>query len=284
MITIVDSGSTKTVWHFIQSDKCRTVLNTLGMNPNFLAEKDWESIVATIKELGVNAEACTKVFFYGAGCGTDEAKSFIAKCLKTVFKSAELFIDTDLLGACRSSNGKSETIVGIMGTGSSSCVYDGEKIVERLPALGYTLGDEGSGNHIGKKLIKAYLQNKMPSDLHSRFKECYPCGVSYFLENLYSKPYPNRFLASFAPFAKDNIEHPFIVKLLDDVFTAFVEEQIMVYSCHKSCRVYLIGSVAYHFADVIRSVARRYGLNDIQVAASPMEGLQEFHASDIVRI
>ena len=43
--------------------------------------------------------------------------------------------------------------------------YDGEKIIDNVPSLGFILGDEGSGGYFGRKLLQAYYYREMPDDL-----------------------------------------------------------------------------------------------------------------------
>ena len=46
-------------------------------------------------------------------------------------------------------------IACILGTGSNTCLYDGEDVTDNVTNLGFMLGDEGSGSHLGKAFFVA---------------------------------------------------------------------------------------------------------------------------------
>lgn len=278
MIVIADSGSTKTLWCFIARSMDVKTIHTSGMNPNFITDEDCKAITAELLLQTVhNDEPVDEIYFYGAGCGIDKGKEKIKQLLCKTFPIADINVNTDMLGACIGSCGNGSGIVGILGTGSNSCLYTEGKIIHNIPALGYTLCDEGSGNHIGKQLLKAYLRGTMPAELHNDFKKEYPYDTSYFIDRLYKHPFPNRFLASFAPFAYRHREHVFVRDLLYKVFSAFFEEQICRYPQYESNELYLVGSIAHCFEDELQFVARRYNVNIASVHQCPIEGLINYH-------
>ena len=45
-------------------------------------------------------------------------------------------------------------IAVILGTGSNVGLYDGKQLVKTVGGLGYVLGDEGSGVHLGKDIVE----------------------------------------------------------------------------------------------------------------------------------
>lgn len=53
--------------------------------------------------------------------------------------------NSDMLAAARGLCGYEAGIACILGTGSNSCFYNGEEIVNNISPLGFILGDEGSG-------------------------------------------------------------------------------------------------------------------------------------------
>ena len=278
MIVIADSGSTKTLWCFVSRNMGITKVHTSGMNPNFITDEDCTIITTQLLLQTSNSnEPLEAIYFYGAGCGTDKGKRTIQQLLSRIFPDANINIYTDMLGACIGSCGNGSGIVGILGTGSNSCLYIDGNIVQNVPALGYTLCDEGSGNHIGKLLLKAYLRHTMPAELNAEFAKDYPGEASYFIDKLYKHPFPNRFLASFAPFAYKHKENEFVKDLLQKVFLSFFEEQICLYPSYQSYRLSLVGSVAYYFAGEINAVAQHYGIEVASIHPSPIEGLISYH-------
>ena len=277
MIAIADSGSTKTLWTFIARSMEVKTIHTSGMNPNFMTNEAWQEISQTIKTQNTPFDPIENIYFYGAGCGTEKAKEEIFQQLISIFPNSNIFVETDMLGACRGSCINNEGIVGILGTGSNSCIYKDGNIIETIPALGYTLCDEGSGNHIGKLLLKAYLCHTMPAELNAEFAKDYPGETSYFIDKLYKQPFPNRFLASFAPFAYKHKKNDFVKELLQEVFLSFFEEQICLYPACQNYTLSLVGSVAYYFADEINAVAQQFGVEIGSIQQSPIEGLITYH-------
>ena len=77
-----------------------------------------------------------KVFFYGAGCSSVELNSIIENGLKAVFKSAAITVEQDLLACALSTYEDRPSISCILGTGSNSCYFDCENLLEKVPALG----------------------------------------------------------------------------------------------------------------------------------------------------
>ena len=78
----------------------------------------------------------------------------IEKPFKKFFSKANIHVHHDLDAACFSMYEGEPAITGILGTGSNSCFFDGEKIYENAPSLGFMLGDEASGNNFGKNKPK----------------------------------------------------------------------------------------------------------------------------------
>ena len=278
MIAIADSGSTKTLWTFVARSMETTQIHTSGMNPNFMTNEAWQEISQAIKTQNTPSDPIENIYFYGAGCGTEKAKGTIFNLLISIFPNCNIFVETDMLGACRGSCINADGMVGILGTGSNSCIYKGGNITNTIPAFGYTLCDEGSGNHIGKLLLKAYLRNTMPSDLSEDFYSQYPFDTTYFLNKLYKEPFPNRYLASLSPFAYKHRKHSFIKTLLNNVFDSYFAEQITQLPQYNSYNLYLVGSVAFHFAAEISDVAQQYGIHISAINQSPIQGLIEYHS------
>lgn len=278
MIAIADSGSTKTLWTFVARSMETTQIHTSGMNPNFMTNEAWQEISQAIKTQNTLSDPIENIYFYGAGCGTEKAKGTIFNLLISIFPNCNIFVETDMLGACRGSCINADGMVGILGTGSNSCIYKGGNITNTIPALGYTLCDEGSGNHIGKLLLKAYLRNTMPSDLSEDFHAQYPFDTTYFLNKLYKEPFPNRYLASLSPFAYKHRNHSFVKRLLNNVFESYFAEQITQLPQYNSYNLYLVGSVAFHFASEISDVAQRYGIHISAINQSPIQGLIKYHS------
>ena len=247
---------------------------TEGLNPLTCSENAFFKASSEVMQHFKSAEGCEKIFFYGAGCGTMQAQ--VESMLSICFPSAYIFVEGDLLGACRACCGTQPGIVGILGTGSNACYYDGKTIAHQLPSLGYILGDEGSGNHIGKMLLKSYLSLQMPEELRTLFHNDYPYTYQQFISYIYRQPNANRFLATMAPFASAHRSHPFIQELLQHSFSQYFINQIKPLGSYAQS-VALCGSVASAFADEIKLIAKDLGLSISTTLKEPLKQLALFH-------
>jgi N-acetylglucosamine kinase-like BadF-type ATPase len=279
MILIADSGATKTDWCVINNGKCSPVFETLGLNPTYVSRLVISDEIASAAKHFGNASAVEKVFFYGAGCADEQKRNDMKSELARCFQNAEIEVYTDLLGACRAVCGDKDGIVGILGTGSNSCVYQNGEIVENIPSAGYMLGDEGSGTYIGKMLLKKYLTKRMPSDIEEKFSE-FIGGLSRneILNIVYHQPQPNKFFASLAPFAIKNRRYTYIYFHVEHCLDDFFTNQIRHYFEHDINDLYLVGSVAAKLENQLKECAEKHGYTLRKVLQKPIKGLADFHA------
>ena len=218
-----------------------------------------------------------EVFFYGAGCTEVEQCIVVEDALAPVFPDARVKVENDLLGAARALCGHQEGIACILGTGSNSCYYDGKKITDNVPSLGYILGDEGSGAHIGKKLLKEVMALSAPADIRQLFSDKFNYTRVDILTHLYNHEMPSRFLSSFMLFINENIGHPFIRNLVLDSFRDFFILQVMKYPKYLQVPVCCTGSVAFYFSDILKEAAKEKGIEINKITQSPVDGLIEYH-------
>src|SRR5690606_26363959 len=189
------------------SEKFRT--QTIGFNPYHIDSDSIELEVNKNQELKSVAGEITHIYFYGAGCSADFLREIVKNGFANIFSNAEILVDHDLLAACYAVYRGTPAIVCILGTGSNACYFDGKKLTEATPSLAYILGDEGSGNHMGKKLLHAYFSKKMPQHLADKFQETYHLTISELNVNVYQKPLANAYLASFSKFVHEHKEEPY---------------------------------------------------------------------------
>ena len=278
MKLIIDAGSTKTEWIVLDGEKVVNRFITGGYNPNYN-----DSIVLIdllYNDLREDFPATDAVYYYGSGCGSEVNREEGAQILRVRFEEAKVVMVThDLMAACHALLGHEKGIACILGTGSNSCLYDGSNIVEQAVSLGYLIGDEGSGMHIGREVVKAYFYGFMPEDLRQKFDQTYHLTREELLENLYHKEQPSRFLASFARFAGENQLCPYIHELVKDCFVEFVKAFVCRYDNYKSMRINFVGSVAYHFQSILEETVSGFGLTMGKVMATPSDGLVRFYKS-----
>lgn len=269
MIIIADSGSTKTEWAIRGETGKWARVTTAGLNPRVTSDAQFRSVLEDVKCELPTWDGRLEVFFYGAGCGTEAMQARVRGLLAEVFAGAEgIVVEGDLLGACRAVSEGKAGVVGILGTGSNACVFDGERIVRQVTSVGYILGDEGSGNHIGRRMLKDYLTDRMPAEIAAELKT----SKEEVMKRIYSGEYPNRYMASFAPVAHKHRETEYVRGLLGEVFGAFWRE--MVCPIAEGGEVRLVGSVAAAFEREIRAAAPN-GFTIGRVVKDPIDGMVE---------
>jgi len=290
MILLADSGSTKVHWCLVTaSGQCSDVF-TDGINPLFqtcdaMRNSICNQLLPQISSL-LWAGTLTHVFFYGAGC-TPEKKVFVHRALEQVFKKAEIFVASDMLGAARGLLGHHPGVASILGTGSGSCFYDGEQIEWCVPSLGYILGDEGSAAVLGKRLVGDLLKNQLGDDLKEAFFAEYNTSMAEIIEKVYRQPFPNRFLAKLSKFCADHIEDPRIHDLVYDHFVQFIRRNLVQYFKESGVRsqesgVGFVGSIGYYYRPILEEAMKAEGMPMGTVLKDPIEGLKEYHKDSII--
>jgi N-acetylglucosamine kinase-like BadF-type ATPase len=280
MLLIADSGSTKTDWRLVGAHNAITQLATQGLNPYFISEQDLVQVlklevVPHVKEAG----SVDQVFFYGSGTGAEEKRKVLERSLKAVFTNARIEVNTDILGAARALCGNAPGVAAILGTGSNTCFYDGKTITCQAPSLGFILGDEGSGAHLGRTFLSALLANELPRDLTQRFFERFGTSKEDILDRLYRQPLPNRYLASFAKFIHQNLKDEQVTRLTADCFRAFFEKQVMRLPSHgpSPATFHCTGSVGFYFSNILRRVAEEKHIITGKILESPIAALTLYH-------
>ena len=282
MILVADSGSTKTAWCLTEDSN--NVIYTQGINPFQQTEED---IIAVLRHelmpaLPAANSQLSAVHFYGAGC-TPEKTPLVANALRQVISSdATIYVESDMLGAARSVCQHQTGIVCILGTGSNSCLYDGQDLYPGNPALGYILGDEGSGAYIGKRLVGDILKHQLPEDVQKLFFEESQETQATIIQKVYRAPLPNRFLASLSPFCARHREHPAIHQFLLDCFLQFFLRNILTAPWSqeaKTLSIHFVGSIAHHYQQELQEVSDSLGLHIGHIVQAPLQGLVTYHNS-----
>jgi N-acetylglucosamine kinase-like BadF-type ATPase len=281
MILIADGGSTKTDWRLIKDGREYKKIQTSGFNPYLVGSDEIEEILWKELQPYIDNTAVSAVYYYGAGCSTAVKNQIVETAFEKIFTKAKLYISHDLLAASHALCGDEEGIAAILGTGSNSCYYDGKDIKDGIFSLGYFFGDEGSGAYLGKQLITAYLHKELPEDIAQKLSSAYPMSLENILDAVYTKPAPSRFLASFSNFINENRDHPYIYNLITEAFRAFYKYQVCCYARHKEVPVHFVGSVAYHYRDILTIIGLEFGIRTGKFIKAPIDGLVEYHQENI---
>lgn len=278
MIIIADGGSTKTNWCLLDDNNKKIYFNTEGYNPYFV---DSDYIVSSLRKGLPNdlpLDKIKEVNYYGAGVHNEEKAQVVADAFKVLFPNAKIEIGHDLLAAARALLGRKPGFAAILGTGTNTCIYDGEKIVHNINSAAYILGDEGSGSYIGKKLLTDFIRGLMPEDVAKVFYETYKLTPDEIMDNVYTKPLANRFCASFSKFVYDNnVNIEYTRKIVDDAFEDFFANLVSKYPNYQDYTFNCIGSVAYNFRNVLEEKANQYGMQVGKILRSPIDDLVQFH-------
>jgi len=272
MILIADSGSTKTTWALLKEDQTSKLYSTSGINAFFQTEHELENHLRKelIPRIGITE--IQEIHFYGAGCTTDKQKTMVKNAFSKVFKFEKIEVESDLLEAARALCGDEPGIACILGTGSNSCYYDGHEISKSVSPLGFIIGDEGGGVSLGRKLVADCLKNQISAPIKERFFKRFNLSEAQIMENIYNKPFPNRFLGSLSIFLKENLAEPEIYKIVYEGFSDFFKRNVFQYD-YKNTLVHVVGSIGFYYQDVLRQVATDLSVNLGKVIQAPMDDL-----------
>lgn len=279
-VLIADSGATKAEWCLLADGEKRTV-STPGMSPYFLTTDAIADLLRQQLQPQLNGTALDAVFFYGTGCANPENAKSVKKALLAVFPKTEVHVSTDLMAAARAVCGAEKGIACILGTGSNSCYYNGKTIAKNSPGIGYVLGDEGSGAYLGKKVLQYFLYDTFDEDLRARFDAKFVTTPVEILDNVYKKPLPNRYLATFTMFLAENRGHYMVENIIEDGLNDFFFQHLNKYNEVWKHPVHFVGSVADGFKDVLQSLCASYEFELGTVLKAPMQGLMKYHGGDL---
>lgn len=279
-ILLADSGSTKTDWCLLRKGSKPVFFKTSGINPYLQGEAEIAAMLQ--EELPLKKKSVPdSIQYFGAGAAAPEKQQMMERVLKQHFGVKKVQVQTDLLAAAHSLCGDKKGIVCILGTGSASCYYDGKKIKERRPSLGYIAGDEGSGNHMGKRVLQYYAYGTFDQEMKAGFELRFGKDLPAIISGLYADPYPNRYLAGFVPMLVDTRGHYMVENIIEDCLNDFFHHNVLKYRQSWSLPLYFTGSVAHFFSDVIESLCDQYELELGKITQSPMEGLVKYYKSKL---
>lgn len=281
MLLIADGGSTKTRWCLLDKMENETLFETEGYHPFFIDSKYIsESLNNSLdKDMKEKAGEVKDIFFYSTGGGYSHKTDLVlVNGLAHIFPIANIHIETDLLAAARSLLGERKGFAAILGTGTNTCIYDGNNVVKNIESLGFLLGDEGSGSYIGKKIIGDYIREVMPENVRDLFFNTFQLTPVELLNKVYEHPVSNRYCASFTRFVKEHMgKSPYYHNLVQESFRDFFQNIVTRYDNYKAYSFYCVGSIAYYFKEILEKVISEYGMKVGNIEREPMKGLIAYH-------
>ncbi len=275
-ILIADSGATKTDWCVLENGTVLHQFQTKGISPIFQSEEEIENeikkeVFPLTKEFTIDA-----VRFYGSGC-IPEKIAGMQRAIGKSFVNSDIKVFSDLIAAAHALCGNESGIACILGTGSNSCEWDGNAVVNQVSPLGFILGDEGSGANLGKLLVGDILKNQLTEELKEKFLMQNNLTPAEIIDRVYRQPFPSRFLASLSPFVLQNIEDETVMNIAKRSFQSFFERNILQYN-YKRESVNFVGSIAWYYDKIIRNIADQKGIKIGIIEKSPMPGLIKYYS------
>lgn len=278
MKLIADIGSTKTDWCVLDGNLVVERISGQGINPFQQSRAVIQEIINCDVAYNISyAGDIEEVWFYGAGC-RDEMKPMMREVLSSCFTSAStVSADTDMLGAARALFADKPGIACILGTGANSCLYDGRKITDNVPPLGYILGDEGSGAVLGKLFVNAMFKGGVSADVREGYLRESGLTLADIIRKVYREPMPNRFLASMSLYVRKHLDDDSVRQIVVDNFRNFFRRNVALYG-NSTHSVGCVGSMAYCYESELSEAAGLEGFSVSKVLKSPIEGLISYHS------
>ena len=283
MYFVVESGSTKSDWVLISDKNNQRIYSTIGFNPYFHSSASIESEIKKNTELMQIASEVKGVWFYGSGCSSESLNNIVAEGLKRIFTNAQIVVDHDLLACAYATYTGKPVISCILGTGSNSCYFDGENLKEVVPALGYILGDEGSGSFFGKQLISNFLYHRLPKEISEDFLNTYHLGKEEIIGKVYKEKNANVFIASFMPFIAKHKENDFIKTMICEGFKKFMDVHVCCFENYKNVEVNFVGSISEIFETQLHEAASELGIHIGRIIRRPVDALVQYHLDYVIK-
>lgn len=276
-VLLIDAGATKTDFTLLSGAKISFRHCGIGINPNYTSENDILRVFSEFVQTCPANINVTELYYYGAGCASAQNASLMEALIAKFYPLANINVFSDLVAVCHALSMGSSAIVSILGTGSSSCLFNGTEIVHRAPSLGYMLGDEGSGTNLGKRLLTSYLRGLLPQDLSNELEKTYDLSFERVIHRIYKEPEPNLLMSQLAPFIQKHIDVTCVRNLVLDAFNDFFASQKMHYPAYDNLYWHLSGSIAYYFRDIMKEAAHMQQCKLGMIVATPMEKLIEYY-------
>jgi glucosamine kinase len=277
MILIADGGSTKIDWRLIDGEDVYS-FDSSGLNPRRLSR---DEIDAQLNALDFGNHKIDSITFYGAGC-EGESRFILRDELSKRFNTEKIEVVSDILGAARAVCENEKGMVAILGTGSNLCFYDGKNITDKVPALGYLLGDEGSATNLGKIFLKHLLMGDAELGVKERFTKKFNLTEDEVISKIHMGNDGKVFIASLSKWLfqiKD--KEPSIYPLVVCSFNDFFDLIDKYFPQYKQYPLHVVGSVGYFWSNVLKAVAQERGVTIGKIIEKPISGLVVWHKEQL---
>ena len=276
MDLIAESGSTRTEWALVENGQLIENTFTEGINPFFQTRREISRCVRLSLPEIYFKQKLKQIYYYGAGCTTEEKKGILSASLVAQFKTP-IEVESDLLGAARGLFNNEPGIACILGTGSNSCFYDGKNIVKNVKSGGYVLGDEGSGATLGRYFLSDLLKGLVPKELENEFEEKFRINTDQIMDQIYNYPFPSKFLATISYFLVDHTNNDYVHNLIITNLERFFNRCIAQYD-YNNYPVRFVGSYAYTYSTFLQEVAATHNVKVDRIEETAMPGLIKYYS------
>ena len=272
---IAESSTTRTEWALVADGQVLEHAYTSGLNPFFMTRREISHSIRLELPPEFFKRRWKQIYFYGAGCSGPEKNKIIEGSLVAQFKTP-VTVNSDLLGAARGLLVREPGLACILGTGSNSCLYDGHDIVKNVPALGFILGDEGSGAALGRVFLGDALKGLAPQELTEAFFDKYKVTRAEVLDAVLNNPAATRNLRAYSFFLSEHLDSPYVHEMIAREFRRFFERNVSQYD-YKSYPVNFVGPIATTYSEILLEVANDFGATVRKIVLSSMPGLVAYH-------
>lgn len=273
-VLIADSGSTKTDWTLLDGVRVITRLQTRGINPFHQTADDIHTVLLSLTSQFSFSDYQLSIYFYGSGVRPELEEPMCRLLSEAIPSAIHVEAHSDLLGAAVALCGHEAGVACILGTGANSALYDGQRITQNTPPLGYILGDEGSGAVLGIRVLNALLKGRLPASMREAFFSQMQMTEADVIARVYRQPLANRWLASLSPFIHDHLGDPGVRDIVVGNFRDFFCRNVVPYG-RRDLPVSAVGSVAWYYRDELAEAARLEGFTLGRIERAPMDALIE---------
>ena len=278
MIAIVYSGSNFANWKLAQKHTVLRSFKTNGINPFANDEKAILALLNKNIHLIHHAEEIKKIYFFGPGITSYKHKQLVHNAFSKFFRFGKVVVEDDIYAAALATCQHQPGIVCILGSGSNAAYFDGKKIKPNNYGLGYILGDEGSANWIGTKIVKSFLNKTLPEDLHKKFVEKFDLDRKQILDKVYKQPLSAVFLSSFRSFAKENIKEAYMADLVKTGFRKFLSAYTLpLIKENPDAPVYFVGTIASNYQELLQQTVKEHGVTIKNIIKEPINNLLTYY-------
>jgi N-acetylglucosamine kinase-like BadF-type ATPase len=280
MIAVVYSGSNHADWRLADKERTIASFRTNGINPYFDDEKRIIQLLSKNINLIHHAEEIKRIYFFGAGASSTQLKTTVYNAFSAFFKFGKVTVEHDISAAAIACCKNTPGIICICGSGTNAGWYDGRRVKPNNYGMGYILADEGSGNWLGKQLIKGFMNETLPENINKKFIQRYDFDRKSLLEKVYRQKQPALFLSSFTEFFMDNQEDSYIKEVLKNGFGKMINTYLLpLHDEHPEALLYFAGSVAASFQNSLHEAVADAKLKIANIIKEPINNLLTYYSS-----